>query len=319
MSEITPVEGNPTQGPSGNNIAAFEALLAGNPPPEEQPIQEEPQGEEPEALEAEDSGEIEEEYQAEALEEPEPLAETFNIKVNGQEVPVTLDELKAGYSRQSDYTQKTMQIAEERKALEADRQNLQALINDYQNALQSPMPAMEPPVRPDAKLWDEDPIEAMRQTELYRQKMEDFQAESAKHQHLQQQAMVEKQKQMQEALNQQQVALKERIPEWQNEETATKEKAEIRRFGLSMGFTENELAQIYDSRAVQVLRDAMRYNQLQTKRGKVKQAPQGKSLAPGTPTPGEPQQLRKGKAMKRLAQTGHIKDAQAVFEQILGT
>ena len=317
MSEITPVEGNPS-GPSGNNIAAFEALLAGT-PPEEQPIQEEPQGEEPEALEAEDSGEIEEEYQAEALEEPELQAETFNIKVNGQEVPVTLDELKAGYSRQSDYTQKTMQIAEERKALEADRQNLQAMINDYQNALQSPMPAMEPPVRPDAKLWDEDPIEAMRQTELYRQKMEDFQAESAKHQHLQQQAMAQKQQQMQEALNQQQVALKERIPEWQNEETATKEKAEIRRFGLSMGFTENELAQIYDSRAVQVLRDAMRYNQLQTKRGKVRQAPQGKSLAPGTPTPGEPQQLRKGKAMKRLAETGHIKDAQAVFEQILGT
>ena len=318
MSEITPVEGNPS-GPSGNNIQAFEALLAGTPPPEEQPIQEERQGQEPEALEAQDSGEIEEEYQAEALEEPELQAETFNIKVNGQEVPVTLDELKAGYSRQSDYTQKTMQIAEERKALEADRQNLQALINDYQNALQSPMPAMEPPVRPDAKLWDEDPIEAMRQTELYRQKMEDFQAESAKHQHLQQQAMAQKQQQMQEALNQQQVALKERIPEWQNEETATKEKAEIRRFGLSMGFTENELAQIYDSRAVQVLRDAMRYNQLQTKRGKVKQAPQGKSLAPGTPTPGEPQQLRKGKAMKRLAQTGHIKDAQAVFEQILGT
>ena len=318
MSDTIPLEGNPTQGPSGNNIQAFEALLAGT-PPQEQPIQEEPQGQEPEALEAEDSGEIEEEYQAEALEEPELQAETFNIKVNGQEVPVTLDELKAGYSRQSDYTQKTMQIAEERKSLEADRQNLQALINDYQNALQSPMPAMEPPVRPDAKLWDEDPIEAMRQTELYRQKMEDFQAESAKHQHLQQQAMAQKQQQMQEALNQQQVALKERIPEWQNEETATKEKAEIRRFGLSMGFTENELAQIYDSRAVQVLRDAMRYNQLQTKRGKVRQAPQGKSLAPGTPTPGEPQQLRKGKAMKRLAQTGHIKDAQAVFEQILGT
>ena len=319
MSDTIPLEGNPTQGPSGKNVAAFEALLAGTPPPEEQPIQEEPQGEEPEALEAEDSGEIEEEYQAEALEEPEPQAETFNIKVNGQEVPVTLDELKAGYSRQSDYTQKTMQIAEERKALEADRQNLQAMINDYQNALQSPMPAMEPPVRPDAKLWDEDPIEAMRQTELYRQKMEDFQAESAKHQHLQQQAMAQKQQQMQEALNQQQVALKERIPEWQNEETATKEKAEIRRFGLSMGFTENELAQIYDSRAVQVLRDAMRYTQLLTKRGKVRQAPQGKSLAPGTPTPGEPQQLRKGKAMKRLAETGHIKDAQAVFEQILGT
>ena len=55
MSDTIPLEGNPTQGPSGNNIQAFEALLAGT-PPEEQPIQEEPQGQEPEALEAEDSG-----------------------------------------------------------------------------------------------------------------------------------------------------------------------------------------------------------------------------------------------------------------------
>lgn len=318
MSELAPVEGNPSQGPSGNNIGAFEALLSGT-PPEEQPRQEEQEGQESEAIEADDSGDYEEseENQVETLEEREPEAETFSIRVNGQEVPVTLDELKAGYSRQSDYTQKTMQISEERKVLEADRKNLQTLISDYQMALQNPAPAVEPPVRPDAKLWDEDPIEAMRQTEMYRQKMEDFQIEQQKHQHLQQQAMVQKQAQMQEALNQQQVALKERIPEWQNEELAAKEKLEIRKFGLQMGFSETELAKVYDSRAVHVLRDAMKYQQLQTKRGKVRQAPQGKTLAPGTPTPGEPGQLLKGKAMKRLSQTGHMKDAQAVFEQIL--
>ena len=230
---------------------------------------------------------------------------------------VTLDELKAGYSRQSDYTQKTMQIAEEKKALDQQKLQLQALMNDYQRALQNPVPPMEPPQRPDPALWDDDPIEAMRQTEMYRQKMEDFQVQSAETQRLQQQAIAQKQAQMQEALGQQQQALREKIPEWQDEEVAAREKADIRRFGLSMGFTEKELAQIYDSRAVQVLRDAMRYQQLQAKRGSVKQAPEGKNLAPGTASTSEPSQLRKGKAMAKLQKTGHIRDAAQVFEHLI--
>jgi hypothetical protein len=62
--------------------------------------------------EAEESpGEPEEQAQ-----EPEP---TFKVKVNGAEVEVPLPELLKGYSREADYTAKTMALAEERKTLQA--------------------------------------------------------------------------------------------------------------------------------------------------------------------------------------------------------
>ncbi len=308
-------------GSSGSNLDAFHAVVHGPPPQEEDTVQAEPT-EEHETTPEEEGVAYDEDnapdYEAETLEEPqEPSPETHRVRAAGQELDVTLDELKAGYSRQSDYTQKTMQIADEKKALEQGKLQLQALMNDYQNALQNPAPQMEPPQRPDPAMWDDDPIEAMRQTEMYRQKMEDFQAQSAEHQRLQQQAMAQKQAQMQEALGQQQHALRERIPEWQNDEIAAKEKAEIRRFGLSKGFTEKELAGIYDSRAVELMRSAMKYESLKAKRGSVKQAPEGKNLAPGTASTSEPSQLRKGKAMAKLQKSGHIRDAASVFEHLL--
>jgi len=320
MSEqLQPADSLPG-GSAGSNLDAFHQVVHGSPPKEEDTVQADPTEEHettPEEGVAYDE-DTAPEYEAETLEEPqEPRPETHRVRAAGQEMEVSLDELKAGYSRQSDYTQKTMQIAEEKKVLDQQKLELQALMNDYQRAIQNPVPTMEPPERPDPALWDDDPIEAMRQTEMYRQKMEDFQVQSAETQHLQQQAVAQKQAQMQEALGQQQQALREKIPEWQDDEVATREKADIRRFGLEMGFTEKELAGIYDSRAVQVLRDAMRYQKLQAKRGSVKQAPEGKNLAPGTASTSEPSQLRKGKAMAKLQKTGHIRDAASVFEHLI--
>lgn len=45
--------------------------------------------------------------------------ELYTVKVNGEELQVTRDELLSGYSRQADYTRKAQALAEERKALEA--------------------------------------------------------------------------------------------------------------------------------------------------------------------------------------------------------
>lgn len=50
--------------------------------------------------------------------------EVYTVKVNGQEVDVTLDEALKGYQREADYTQKTQQLGEERKSLEADKISL---------------------------------------------------------------------------------------------------------------------------------------------------------------------------------------------------
>ena len=49
------------------------------------------------------------------------------LKVDGEEITVTMDELKKGYSRQSDYTKKTQELAEQRKALEEEAKTLDYL------------------------------------------------------------------------------------------------------------------------------------------------------------------------------------------------
>lgn len=63
--------------------------------------------------------------------------ETFTVTVNGEEIEVTRDELLAGYSRQSDYTRKTQELAAERQRLEGLEQLAQALQTDPKVALET--------------------------------------------------------------------------------------------------------------------------------------------------------------------------------------
>ena len=58
------------------------------------------------------------------LEQEAGDANTFTVKVAGKEVEVDLDELKSGYSRQSDYTKKAQALADERKNFEQDRDSV---------------------------------------------------------------------------------------------------------------------------------------------------------------------------------------------------
>ena len=76
--------------------------------------------------ELEAAGEVEEE--PEYSEESEPEVEEkprYKAKVGGEEVEVELDELINGYQRSKDYTQKSQALAEQRKAIEAERQHLE--------------------------------------------------------------------------------------------------------------------------------------------------------------------------------------------------
>jgi len=73
------------------------------------------------ATDANDTGEeTAEEEPREGEDEPEPA---FKVKVAGEEVEVPLSELVKGYSREQDYTRKTMALAEERKSLQSQFAN----------------------------------------------------------------------------------------------------------------------------------------------------------------------------------------------------
>ena len=95
----------------------------------EEEVESEEQSEE-DTYEAEDSDEVEEETEEEA-------PQTFTVKASGEEKEVTFDELVSGYQLGSDYTKKTQELAENRKAVEAEAKAIieaQQVRDTYANA-----------------------------------------------------------------------------------------------------------------------------------------------------------------------------------------
>lgn len=72
--------------------------------------------------------------------------ETYQVKVDGEVIDVTLNELKAGYQRQADYTRKSQALAAEREELEQASQEFSDTLQSLDQLNQA---------------WDEDPIEVL--------------------------------------------------------------------------------------------------------------------------------------------------------------
>ena len=131
----------------GSVREAQEALLGLMESEEEKPETEEAQHAEEEEYqpETEDESfeeESEEEEEAEEAEEEseetegEEEEELYAVTVNGEEVAVSLDELLSGYSRQSDYTRKTQEVANDRKEIESLQQQYNSEIQQIQQERQ---------------------------------------------------------------------------------------------------------------------------------------------------------------------------------------
>lgn len=64
--------------------------------------------------------------------------ELFEVKVAGKTFKVPRSEVVSGYQRQQDYTRKTMEAAEQRKAWEAERQQVYARVEELKTWLSNP-------------------------------------------------------------------------------------------------------------------------------------------------------------------------------------
>jgi hypothetical protein len=65
----------------------------------------------------------------------EPDGDAYTVKVDGSEEQVSLEELRDGYQRQSDYTRKTQELASERKRLEQAEAIVSSLESDPEGTL----------------------------------------------------------------------------------------------------------------------------------------------------------------------------------------
>ena len=261
----------------------------------------------------EQSGEEEEQ---EEQEQPQ----TFTVKVDGKEVAVTLDELQKGYSRTQDYTRKTQQIAEVRKQVEAETQAVRAERGQYAQllgALQAQLQASEPQVDLD-RLYNEDPIEWVRQKEVLRERQEKAYAIQAEQQRLYQLSQQEQQQSMQQHLESQKDALLAALPEWKDAKKAKLEKAMLIESAKSAGFSDEDLKSVYDHRLVLLLRKAALFDQMVSKRQGIK------PVTNNGPRPAKPGAAGRvsttsevTRAQQRLAKTGRVDDAADAIYKLL--
>lgn len=246
---------------------------------------------------------------------------TFTIKVDGKDVEVTLDELQKGYSRTQDYTRKTQQVAEMRKQTEAQLTAIRAEREQYAQLLgalsEQVKAAAEPQIDWD-RLYQEDPIEYVRQREVMRENREKAAAIQAEQQRLAEISQQEQMQKLQTHKAKESQALLEAIPTWKDPAKAKAEKAMLIEFGQKMGFTPQELGNIYDHRVVLALRKAALYDQMQAKRQGIKPVTNNgpKPAKPGAA--GRVSQMSDSvRAKQRLAKTGRVDDAASAIELLL--
>ena len=274
----------------------------------------EPQGEESDvsAEETEDQEEVVEE------------APKYRVKANGEELEVSLDELLNGYSRTADYQKKTQSLAEQRKAVEAERVKIDEAAKTRETYAQRLQVIEQLLSQQDSsenlqELKESDPIAYAIKIAERSEREKQLQTVQAERYRVQQEQQALQSQSLQQHIQTEQEKLKAIIPEFKDDAKAEVVRMDIRNYAKSIGFSDQELSQVYDSRAVQTLYKAMQYEKLVAGKAgatkKVAAAP--KTLKPGTSNPQSSEQEAQKKEFAQLRKTGNKRDAAKLFERFL--
>lgn len=306
----------------GQAAQAFYGLMGGDEEAKAQPEAPEQVIEETiEQVEIQEDMEDDTQEYEEPEEEPTP---TYRVKVGKEEVEVPLDELLKGYSRTADYTKKTQEVAEARKAVESERQKIDEasrLRDQYAERLSVIEQMLNQTEKAEdlSALKETDPIGYAVRVAEQAEREKQLTAVRAERQRLAQQQQAEQSERLKAHLASEAAKLRDAIPEISDEVKGEVVKREIREFAKSIGFSDQELAQVYDSRAVLTLYKAMQYDKLQKGKPqvtkKVNAAP--KMLKPGTSTPEASESETTKRMRAQLKKSGKKDDAARLFERFL--
>ena len=279
-------------------------------------------GDSEEAEEGQSEGQLEDQQETDEVEyseeeEPKPR---YKVKASGEEVEVELDELIKGYQQGADYTKKSQALAEQRKALEAERQHLEYVKQERQayaqklQALDSFLSQQNQGVNLDV-LKETDPIGYAVAVAEQSQREKQLAVVRNEQQRLAQQQQSEHHASLQNHLRQESEKLTSLIPELATPQGDAVRK-QIRDYAKSVGWSDQELSQLYDSRAVVTLYNGMKYQQLQKSKPEVNKKLQAapKMMRSGTSAPPTKSSSDK-QAMQRLRETGKVSDAAKAFER----
>jgi len=191
-----------------------------------------------------------------AIEEQE--TDLHQVIVNGEKIDVDLEELKAGYQKDADYRRKTEELAIEKRELKAEEDRLKNQYSTKMDDLNSLVATLNAEINNDMnskeldRLWDEDPTEAARVDRRIQKRKQTIQQ-------AQQKLREHQEAQFQEILREEQRKLHLKHPEIADPVKGTTVKQNIVNYLSSKGFSNEDVARIYDSRYFDVIMDGMNF------------------------------------------------------------
>ena len=276
---------------------------------EEQPLEQEIKEEESndetsEEVSQEQTNEIQQEHDS-----------TYKVKVAGQELDVTLDELKNGYSRDADYRRKTEELSYDKKQFmsesEKQRQNYSSKLTEANQLLSVAQQQLQTEINSAdlEKLYEEDPTEAARIEHRLKRKQEKLNQAMEKTQS-------EQKMQFDSYLKDQKKQLASKMPEFSDPTKASQLASSMKSTLNNYGFNDQEISQVYDHRIVMLVNDAMKYRKMQNSKPNLakKITKPGRVFSSGVKKDKAEINLTKRKEkLSRLKKTGNIKDATSIF------
>ena len=316
--------------------SAFEGMLSAPEDSKEQPTEKEEDTQEAEVeeteeedveFEAEEADDNTEETEDESEIEDEEVVEeeqTFTIKAAGEEKEVTLDELKKSYQLGSDYTKKTQEVAEQRKVIDQEAKAIieaRKVRDEYAQRLKSVeefLVGSNESKENLAELKENDPIGYAVKVAEMTEKKEQLQLLQAEQQRIAQQQNSDRSANMQKYVEQEAQKLAQSLPEFSDNTKGEQVRNEIRNYGKKVGFTDEELSSVYDSRHVLVLHKAAQYDKLMAgKAGVKKKVANAPKMVKGGAKVKQSVTDKQKKLQQRLLQTGDARDAASIFENFM--
>ncbi len=255
----------------------------------------------------------------------------LNTKIDGEIVPATLKELIDGYQMEGHYTRKGQKLADQRKEFEQQQAHATQYIQGQISQAAGLIQGLEQQITAEYNSVDWDGLRVQNPAE-WSAKKQDFndrvaQINQAKQQagqsilQQQQEAQNKHQAGMQEIVQKEAQMLVEKLPEWSNPEAAQAQQKTMSSFLTSAyGFSEQDVAQVYDHRLVLLALDAQKYREGRAAgkvaEKKIKKLP--KLIKPGARrTAGADNAKAVKKRRITLKKTGATKDIAAALMDII--
>jgi hypothetical protein len=289
-------EGQPTEGVTLDSLVSL--MDAG-----EEGVASEESAEEGEAAE-ESEQEVESEEGSDEQQDEQAEESTFTIKVNGKDVTVTQSELIELGQKGLDYSQKTMAVAEDRRAVEAAKAQAEQYRQQHEQVLNEALGRFQALEQfyagqvgqpPSIELAQHDAAQYLAQKELYENRKGQLEQARTAIQKLQNEAHLTRQAWISQQADATEKALRDTLPGW-NDDTLKHLADYAGKLGLNPGTADVAFVQ---EGFWQAMHKAKAYDELLAKKAQMKPVAQLPKVAkPGTNN--QPPQLAKRQdAMKR--------------------